>query len=138
MKFAETLKETEKAKQEKEEEEDEENEDLLCADFNLLEEELKQIEEEVEAEVDPNNLDKASYAIPATDEGYLKVLRERFGHEQFKEGQLEAIKILLEEKKNTLVVLATGGGKSLVYQFVTQFLPGLILVVTPLIALMTD
>lgn len=37
-----------------------------------------------------------------------------------------------------MVVLATGGGKSLCYQFVTQYLPGLILVVTPLISLMTD
>jgi len=37
-----------------------------------------------------------------------------------------------------LVVLATGGGKSLIYQFITLFMPGLILIVTPLIALMTD
>lgn len=36
------------------------------------------------------------------------------------------------------MVLATGAGKSLCYQYVTQFLPGLVLVVTPLIALMTD
>lgn len=39
---------------------------------------------------------------------------------------------------NSLVVLATGGGKSLVYQYTTQFMPGLVLVVTPLISLMTD
>lgn len=45
---------------------------------------------------------------------------------------------MLEEKRNVLVVLATGGGKSLVYQFTTLFMPGLVLVVTPLIALMTD
>jgi superfamily II DNA helicase RecQ len=45
----------------------------------------------------------------------LKILRERFGHEEFKDGQLEAIKILLEKKDNALVVLATGGGKSLIY-----------------------
>jgi len=36
------------------------------------------------------------------------------------------------------VVLATGGGKSLCYQYISQFLPGLVLVVTPLISLMTD
>lgn len=35
-------------------------------------------------------------------------------------------------------MLATGGGKSLVYQYVSMFQPGLILIVTPLIALMTD
>lgn len=35
-------------------------------------------------------------------------------------------------------MLATGGGKSLIYQFVSLFVPGLILVVSPLIALMND
>lgn len=72
------------------------------------------------------------------DQGYVDVLKEKFGHTEFREGQMTAIKIILEKKQNALVVLATGGGKSLCYQFVTQFLPGLILVVTPLISLMTD
>ena len=76
--------------------------------------------------------------LPKDDEEYTQILRDRFGHEEFKEGQLEAIKILLEEKQNALVVLATGGGKSLVYQYVSMFLPGLVLIVTPLISLMTD
>jgi len=48
-------------------------------------------------------------------------LKAKFGHESFKEGQLEAIKIILERKQNALVVLATGGGKSLIYQFTTLF-----------------
>lgn len=78
------------------------------------------------------------YEIPETDEEFLAILKERFGHSEFKEGQLEAIKVMLYEKRNTLVVLATGGGKSLIYQFTTLFMPGLVLVVTPLIALMTD
>ena len=76
--------------------------------------------------------------LPKSDEEYAKVLQERFGHTSFKEGQLEAIKILLEKKNHALVVLATGGGKSLVYQYVSMFLPGLVLIVTPLISLMTD
>ena len=66
-------------------------------------------------EVDINDLDKAAYALPTSDEGYRKILKERFGHEEFKDGQLEAIKIILEKKDNALVVLATGGGKSLIY-----------------------
>ena len=55
------------------------------------------------------------YEIPETDEEFLAILKERFGHSEFKEGQLEAIKVMLYEKRNTLVVLATGGGKSLIY-----------------------
>jgi superfamily II DNA helicase RecQ len=82
--------------------------------------------------------DKAAHEIPSDDSVYEKVLKEEFGHENFREGQLKAIKILLEEKRNTLVVLATGGGKSLCYQYASRFLPGLVLVVTPLISLMTD
>ncbi len=104
---------------------------------------LKQIDEELkEEEPEPIILeshgDKAMYSLPATDAGYLSVLKERFSHDSFKPGQLEAIKLLLEKQENTLVVLATGGGKSLVYQFTSLFLDGLILVVTPLISLMTD
>jgi len=57
--------------------------------------ELKQIDEEIEdVEVDINDLDKAAYEVPDTDEGYLKILKERFGHDTFLPGQLDAIKIL--------------------------------------------
>jgi len=42
-------------------------------------------------------------------------LQARFGHEDFLEGQLTAVKLIIEEKENALVVLATGGGKSLCY-----------------------
>ena len=85
------------------------------------------------------NFDRPLYKkLPDTDEGYSEILFKRFGHESFKEGQLEALKILLENRQNALVVLATGGGKSLVYQYASMFQQGLILVVTPLISLMTD
>lgn len=104
-----------------------------------MEEELKKIDAAVEErKTQIIDDDGAAYPLPDSDEGYLKVLKERFGHDSFKEGQLEAIKIILNKKENALVVLATGGGKSLIYQFTTQFLPGLVLIVTPLIALMTD
>lgn len=115
---------------------EEEEEDLLAEGLDQVEEELEQIDEEVKEE---NHGDKALYKVPKKDDGvYAKVLKERFGHESFKPGQLEAIKILLEKKQNALVVLATGGGKSLVYQFTSLFLDGLVIVVTPLISLMTD
>ena len=116
------------------------DDEMLCDNIDKMHDELKRIDEHVleDVEVDINDLDKAAYAVPETDEGYRKILKERFGHDDFLEGQLDAIKILVAKRKNALVVLATGGGKSLIYQFTTQFMPGLILVVTPLISLMTD
>ena len=115
---------------------------MLVADFDEIDDELRKIDSKI---IDPDEKvkeedkdDAAAYKIPTADEGFLKILKERFGHDSFKEGQLEAIKIILNEKCNALVVLATGGGKSLIYQYTSLFMPGLVLIVTPLIALMTD
>ena len=113
---------------------------MLASDLEDMEDELKQIDKTIEEKIEEpvDDLDKAAYEIPETDEGFVKILKERFGHDSFKEGQLEAIKIILTKKQNALVVLATGEGKSLIYQYTTLFFPGLVLIVTPLIALMTD
>lgn len=77
--------------------EEEEDEEMLMDNIDEMMDELKQIENIIEedVQVDINDLDKASFAIPDTDEGYLKILKERFGHNEFMEGQLEAIKIIV-------------------------------------------
>ena len=64
-------------------------------------------------------------------------LVEYFGFECFRPGQREVIERLLQGQ-HTLAVLPTGSGKSLCYQLPAQMLPGLTLVVSPLIALMQD
>lgn len=66
-----------------------------------------------------------------------QVLVERFGHEDFQEGQWESIEALLEGR-DALVVMPTGSGKSIVYQLPALMLPGLTVIVSPLIALMKD
>lgn len=66
-----------------------------------------------------------------------EVLRERFGHDDFRPGQTEAIASVLEGR-DTLVVLPTGGGKSLCYQVPALVLPQLTVVLSPLISLMKD
>ena len=66
-----------------------------------------------------------------------EMLRERFGHSDFRKGQWEPINALLEGR-DTLVVMPTGSGKSLIYQLTALTLPGLTVVVSPLIALMKD
>jgi ATP-dependent DNA helicase RecQ len=64
-------------------------------------------------------------------------LRERFGFAEFRPGQREAIRALLDEGA-ALAVFPTGGGKSLCYQLPALFVDGITLVVSPLIALMKD
>jgi ATP-dependent DNA helicase RecQ len=64
-------------------------------------------------------------------------LIEFFGFENFRPGQREVIERLLQGR-HTLAVLPTGSGKSLCYQLTAQMLPGITLVVSPLIALMQD
>src|SRR5439155_1719721 len=61
----------------------------------------------------------------------------RLGHVAFRPGQREAIETLLARGR-LLLVAPTGGGKSLSYQLPATILPGTTLVVSPLVALMTD
>jgi ATP-dependent DNA helicase RecQ len=65
------------------------------------------------------------------------VLRERFGHDDFRPGQWEPVQSALSGH-DALVVMPTGSGKSIVYQLPALLLPGLTVVVSPLIALMKD
>ena len=64
-------------------------------------------------------------------------LRERFGLEEFRAGQEELIGAILDGR-DTLAIMPTGAGKSLIYQLPALLLDGLTLVVSPLIALMKD
>jgi ATP-dependent DNA helicase RecQ len=67
----------------------------------------------------------------------LPFLREHFALEEFRAGQEETIRAVLAGQ-DALVVLPTGAGKSLIYQLPALLLPGLTIVVSPLIALMKD
>jgi ATP-dependent DNA helicase RecQ len=60
-----------------------------------------------------------------------------FGLESFRPGQREAVVAALEGR-DSLVVMPTGGGKSLCYQLPALANQGLVVVVSPLIALMSD
>ncbi len=72
-----------------------------------------------------------------TISGARRILQSAFGYNDFRPGQASAIESVLAGN-DTLVVLPTGGGKSLCYQVPALMLPGLTIVVSPLISLMKD
>ncbi len=66
-----------------------------------------------------------------------KILKNAFGHNSFRELQEEGVDAILANR-DLLMILPTGGGKSLVYQLPTLLKDGISIVISPLIALMQD
>jgi RecQ family ATP-dependent DNA helicase len=75
--------------------------------------------------------------VPATAHSTPEQLLARFGLGTFRPGQREAVQAALDGR-DSLVVMPTGAGKSLCYQLPALADDGLVLVVSPLIALMDD
>lgn len=67
----------------------------------------------------------------------LSILKKRFNLSSFRKGQLAILQSVLE-RKDALAVMPTGGGKSLCYQLPAVAAEGIVVVVSPLIALMND
>ncbi|MBV9688334.1 MAG: DNA helicase RecQ [Ktedonobacteraceae bacterium] len=66
-----------------------------------------------------------------------QALKHYFGHDTFLPSQREIVEQVVS-RRDALILMPTGGGKSLTYQLPALLLPGLTIVVSPLIALMQD
>jgi len=75
--------------------------------------------------------------MPTTSERITRAARERFGYDQLRPGQLEAITALVDGT-DVLAVMPTGSGKSAIYQVAGLLLDGPTVVVSPLISLQRD
>lgn len=67
----------------------------------------------------------------------LELLKHHFGHEQFRPMQGDVVRDVIAGR-DTMVIMPTGGGKSLCYQMPALVREGVTLVISPLIALMQD
>ena len=85
--------------------------------------------------VEPAAIMPAMVAAPGDD--LLDALRDHFGHAGFRRGQREVVEAILAGH-DAVVVMPTGGGKSLCYQLPAVLSSGTTLVISPLIALMKD
>ncbi|NWT75808.1 WRN helicase, partial [Prunella himalayana] len=88
------------------------------------------IEEEEEEYLDP--------LLPEPGESHIMCLKTYFGHSSFKPVQWKVINSLLEDRRDNLVVMATGYGKSLCFQFPPVYTGHTGIVICPLISLMED
>jgi ATP-dependent DNA helicase RecQ len=78
-----------------------------------------------------------SDVVAAAPERALAVLRDVFGYDAFRPGQLEVITAVLDGR-DCIAVMPTGAGKSLTFQLPARLLSGTVLVLSPLISLMKD
>ena len=65
------------------------------------------------------------------------VLQRFFGYASFRPGQLEGVNAVLI-KQDPIILIPTGGGKTVIYAVPTLMLPGITAVVSPLLMLMHD
>ncbi len=112
-----------------------EDDDTLVVDLEL--DAVPELDGEEHAELEPVETSETDRAAAEIDAHMLELAQRRFGLTAFRPGQALAIRNVLAGI-DTLAIMPTGAGKSLCYQLPALELPGVTLVVSPLIALMKD
>lgn len=82
--------------------------------------------------------DNEDHSIPGPNAEQVICLKTYFGHSSFKPVQWKVIHSVLEERRDNVVVMATGYGKSLCFQYPPVYVGGIGIVISPLISLMED
>ncbi|XP_005102149.1 Werner syndrome ATP-dependent helicase homolog isoform X2 [Aplysia californica] len=110
-------------------------------DENMLEE-LEAAEKSALEEADDTfqykEDDESEDVHQPSDKSYLEVLKQYFGYSKFRPMQWKIINSVLNDKKDNCVIMATGYGKSLTFQFPSVFTKRTSIIISPLISLMED
>ncbi|XP_058381149.1 bifunctional 3'-5' exonuclease/ATP-dependent helicase WRN isoform X2 [Diceros bicornis minor] len=88
--------------------------------------------------VEEEEQDDKGHSLPGPNAEQVICLKTYFGHSSFKPVQWKVIHSVLEERRDNVVVMATGSGKSLCFQYPPVYVGGIGLVISPLISLMED
>ncbi|XP_027623566.1 Werner syndrome ATP-dependent helicase [Tupaia chinensis] len=95
-------------------------------------------DEDESAAVTEEEEDDKDHSLPGPSAEQITCLKTFFGHSSFKLVQWKVIHSVLEERRDNVVVMATGYGKSLCFQYPPVYEGRLGVVISPLIALMED
>ncbi|XP_058146087.1 bifunctional 3'-5' exonuclease/ATP-dependent helicase WRN isoform X2 [Dasypus novemcinctus] len=95
-------------------------------------------DDEDENEAIDEEEDDEDQLLPGPSAKQVICLKTYFGHSSFKPAQWKVIHSVLEERRDNVVVMATGYGKSLCFQYPPVYVGRIGLVISPLISLMED